>query len=205
MRPLTDATPKPLLYAGKHRLIEWQIAALVRAGVRRIVINHAWLGSQFESVLGTGSRYGCELIYSAESPALETAGGIAHALPHLGQAPFIVVSGDIYTDYDYAALQAHAATPLVHLVLVANPPYNAAGDMGLHAGQINPAAAEKLTYANIGVFNPRIFSHLDPSAPKKLFPWLYQQAPLTGELFGGSWHNVGTPQQLANLQALLSE
>ncbi len=208
MRPLTDATPKPLLMAGSKRLIEWQIASLVHAGVQRIVINHAWLGSQFQTALGDGARYGCTLLYSAESPALETAGGIARALPLLGDTPFIVVSGDIYTDFNYACLQTHATTDSAHLVLVTNPDYNANGDMGLENGGIAPQSEQKFTYANIGVFHPEIFKKLDPQQAKKLFPWLYAQSAsgaLTGELFHGAWHNVGTPQQLATLNHFLSK
>lgn len=204
MRPLTDITPKPLLIAGGKRLIEWQIERLVIAGVQRIVVNHAWLGEQFESVLGNGSRYGCELVYSAETTALETAGGIAKALPLLGDAPFIVVSGDIYTQYDYTQLPNDLGAHAAHLVLVTNPSYNAKGDMGIENGLIAPQAASKYTYANIGVFSPAVFKALDPRLKHKLFPWLYAQGGISGELFTGEWHNVGTPQQLATLTEVLN-
>jgi N-acetyl-alpha-D-muramate 1-phosphate uridylyltransferase len=221
MRPLTDSTPKPLLMAGGKRLIEWQIERLVAAGVRRIVINHAWLGEQFEQLLGAGAlagtgapanasarqRYGCELLFSQEASALETAGGIAKALPVLdadrSDAPFIVVSGDIYTDLDYSQLPRHLGAHAAHLVLVPNPPYHPNGDMGVVQGLIDPQAAVKHTYANVGVFKPSVFKQLDPSVKHKLFPWLYQQGSITGELFEGEWHNVGTPQQLADLELVL--
>ncbi len=204
MRPLTDVTPKPLLMAGSKRLIEWQIEGLVRAGVQRIVINHAWLGEQFAAVLGGGARYGCELLFSAETTALETAGGIAHALLLLGQAPFIVVSGDIYTDFNYHSLPTDLRGCAAHLVLVANPSYHAAGDMGLVNGLIDSQAAEKWTYANIGVFNPSLFKSLASNTKHKLFPWLYAQGSISGEYSSATWHNVGTPQQLADLDAALS-
>ncbi len=204
MRPLTDARPKPLLMAGGQGLIEWQIERLVKAGVQRIVINHAWLGTQFEAALGNGKRYGCELVYSAESTALETAGGIAHALPLLGKAAVIVVSGDIYTDFDYGGLPRDLNGAAAHLVLVANPGYHTAGDMGLVNGLIDPNASEKLTYANIGVFDPAVFKPLDPNGKHKLFPWLYAQGRISGEYTRANWHNVGTPQQLEALnQALI--
>jgi N-acetyl-alpha-D-muramate 1-phosphate uridylyltransferase len=205
MRPLTDAAPKPLLMAGDKRLIEWQIEGLLKAGVRRIVINHAWLGEQFAQVLGNGSRYGCELLYSAETTALETAGGIAHALPLLGNEAFIVVSGDIYTDFNYANLPRTLSGVVAHLVLVDNPAYNAAGDMGLLGGLIQPQAPQKLTYANIGVFSPAVFKPLDLNTKQKLFPWLYAQGAISGEHSSAQWHNVGTPQQLADLNASLRQ
>jgi N-acetyl-alpha-D-muramate 1-phosphate uridylyltransferase len=203
MRPLTDTTPKPLLIAGGKRLIEWQIEGLVKAGVQRIVINHAWLGEQFEAALGNGKRYGCELLYSPEATALETAGGIAKALPLLGDAPFIVVSGDIHTHYDYTCLPTDLGTHAAHLVLVPNPSYNPNGDMGLASGLITPQAINKHTYANIGVFSPAIFKSLDPTVKHKLFPWLYAQGSIGGELFAGEWHNVGTSQQLVALDGAL--
>jgi MurNAc alpha-1-phosphate uridylyltransferase len=208
MRPLTDSTPKPLLMAGGKRLIEWQIEGLVKAGVQRIVINHAWLGEQFEQVLGGGMgqnmRFGCELLYSPETSALDTAGGIAKALPLLGDAPFIVVSGDIHSNYDYTNLPINLGAHAAHLVLVDNPTYNPNGDMGLEHGLISPQALSKYTYANIGIFSPTVFKSLDPTVKHKLFPWLYDQGNISGELFTGDWHNVGTPQQLAELDAVLN-
>jgi N-acetyl-alpha-D-muramate 1-phosphate uridylyltransferase len=204
MRPLTDSTPKPLLKAGGKRLIEWQIEGLVTAGVQRIVINHAWLGDAFGAALGNGERYGCELIYSPETSALETAGGIAHALPQLGNAPFIVVSGDIYTDFKYQTLPNDLNGNIAHLVLVNNPEYNPSGDMGLMDGLIHVLADRKLTYANIGVFSAAPFQALNPNAKQKLFPWLYEQGNISGEYSTATWHNVGTPQQLNELNTALS-
>ena len=220
MRPLTDTTPKPLLMAGGKRLIEWQIERLVTAGVQHIVINHAWLGEQFAATLGDGGRYGCTLHYSAETTALETAGGIAKALPLLGtdQAarhtdsvraevakPFIVVSGDIYCDFDYRSLPNDLGAHAAHLVLVPNPDYNPNGDMGMVGSLISPNTAPRLTYANIGVFQPSVFTNLEAGAKLKLFPWLYEQGTISGQLFNGVWHNVGTPAQLAALEQGLEQ
>jgi MurNAc alpha-1-phosphate uridylyltransferase len=216
MRPLSDVTPKPLLEAGGKRLIEWQIEALVRAGFRELVINTAHLASQIESALGDGARYGARIAWSHEGDtaddALETLGGIVRALPLLspdGARPFVAVSGDIVTDYDYRRLLPYAqAIELgvadAHLVLVDNPPSHPSGDMGLAQGRIN-LHPPLLTYGNIGVFAPRLFAGESP-VKKKLFPWLYRAAErgrVSGEHYTGRWHNVGTPQQLAALDALL--
>jgi MurNAc alpha-1-phosphate uridylyltransferase len=210
MRPLTDTTAKPLLAAGGRRLIEWQIEALARAGVKTIVINTAHLPEQFEQVLGDGRRYGVALTYSREGEraedALETLGGIVTALPLLGPAPFIVTSGDIVTDYPYSQLataseRLAAGAADAHLVLVDNPPFHAAGDMGLVAGLIDPDAKPRLTYANVGVFAPRLFAGV-AAARARLFPWLYAAARsgrVTGERHAGRWFNAGTPAELAQL------
>jgi N-acetyl-alpha-D-muramate 1-phosphate uridylyltransferase len=216
MRPLSDATPKPLLRAGGRCLIEWQIDALVHAGIRELVINTAHRAEAIEQALGDGARYGARILYSREGSraedALETLGGIVHALPLLdpqrADAPFIAVSGDIVTDFDYrrlrqAALSLSQGAADVHLVLVPNPPFHPSGDMGLHDGRID-LAAPLATYANIGVFAPRLF-HAEAAGRRKLFPWLYQFTAVgrvTGELFDGRWHNVGTPADLAALDAL---
>lgn len=218
MRPLSDLTPKPLLAAGGKRLIEWQIDALVRAGVRELVINTAHLATTIEATLGDGVRFGARIDYSREGTtaeqALETLGGIVKALPLLApcgaERPFIVVSGDIVTDYDYRHLIAHAqAIELgaadAHLVLVDNPPSHPGGDMGLEHGRIQQQPP-LLTYANIGVFAPRLFRREAPGR-RKLFPWLYQFAAdgrVTGEHYHGMWHNVGTPEELARLDAALA-
>lgn len=213
MRPLTDAAPKPLLMAGGRRLIEWQIEALARAGIRDIVVNVAHLPDQFE-VLGGGERYGVSLAFSREGEraedALETLGGIVRALPLLGDQPFVVVSGDIVTAFNYAALadrapQLAAGDADAHLVLVDNPSFHAGGDMGLLDGRIAPDAPRRYTYANIGVFAPGLFAGLAASRAR-LFPWLYAAARagrITGEHFAGRWHNVGTPAELRSLDAEL--
>jgi len=215
LRPLTDVTPKPLLSAGGKRLIEWQIEALVRAGVTDLVINIAHLAAAFEPALGNGARYGARIVYSREGDdadaALETRGGIVKALPLLGTGPFIAVGGDIVTDFDYRRLAGathaiHAGTIDAHLVLTTNPPYHPHGDMGLVDGLIT-RAPPWFTYASIGVFAPRLFA--DEAAVKtKLFPWLYafaDQERVSGEFFRGRWHNVGALDDLAALDRELRE
>ncbi len=214
MRPLTDKTAKPLLKAGGRRLIEWQIAQLARAGIRDIVINTAHFPSHFEAALGTGSRHGVSLVYSREGEsaddALETLGGIVRALPLLDERPFVVVSGDILTDFDYAQLRLPAEALAAgnadaHLVLVDNPPFHPRGDMAIAHGRIDPDGAERLTYANIGLFSPRLFAGLRP-VRARLFPWLYEAARagrVSGERYDGRWSNVGTPEELALLDVEL--
>jgi MurNAc alpha-1-phosphate uridylyltransferase len=218
MRPLSDATPKPLLRAGGRRLIEWQIAALAAAGVREIVINTAHLADQFETALGDGRALGVAIAYAREGSraedALETLGGIVNALPLLGEAPFIAVSGDIVCDYDYRPLVARSAQLAAgeldaHLVLVANPPFHPRGDMGLrgggHGARIT-TAPPWLTYANIALLAPRLFVGEAPGK-RKLFPWLYRAVEagrVSGEQHTGRWYNVGTPADLHALDAELS-
>lgn len=215
MRPLTDTTPKPLLRAGGKHLIEWQIAALAAAGVRQIVVNTAHLPDQFDPALGDGQRYGVALTCVREGEyaedALETLGGIVNALPKLGNTPFIVTSGDVVTDYPYQRLTAiseglHRGDADAHLVLVENPPFHVRGDMALINGRIDPDAAPRLTYANIGVFAPRLFGAVS-ARRAALFPWLYDAARerrVSGEIYSGQWWNAGTPEDLAQLDAELN-
>jgi MurNAc alpha-1-phosphate uridylyltransferase len=212
LRPLTDRTPKPLLPVGGRPLVEWQIERLARAGYRDLVINHAHLGRQIEETLGDGRRFGVRIRYSPESPALETAGGIVQALPLLDAQPFVVVSGDIHTAFDFAslvpridAIARNPETQLAHLVLVDNPPWHAQGDMGLADGRIT-RCDPPLTYGNIAVFHPRIFLGLGPGTWLKLFPWLYRFVDaglVSGEHYRGPWDNVGTAEQLAALDRRL--
>jgi len=213
LRPLTDAMPKPLLRAGGRALVEWQVERLAAAGFRELVVNHAHLGEQIEAALGDGSRFGVRIRYSPESPALETAGGIAHALPLLGDRPFVVVSGDIHSEFDFASLavriEAIAREPaacVAHFVLVDNPPWHAAGDMGL-AGGLVTREGPRLTYGNIGVFHPQPFREIAPGERLKLFPWMYRfvdEGRVTGERYAGPWDNVGTAEQLAALDRRLT-
>ena len=212
MRPLTDAVPKPLLMAGGKPLIEWQVEALAAAGFRELVINHSHLGGQIEAALGNGNRYGASLAYSHEPEALETAGGVARALPLLGADPFVVVSGDIHTAFDYQSLLPridsigrHPQRCAAHFVLVDNPPWHSGGDMALVDGLIAREGA-RLTYGNIAVFHPMLFADLDPARPLKLFPWAYrfvEAGRVSGEHYRGPWDNVGTPAQLAALDRRL--
>jgi N-acetyl-alpha-D-muramate 1-phosphate uridylyltransferase len=213
LRPLTDALPKPLLTAGGRPLVEWQLERLVRAGFTDLVVNHAHLGALIEAALGDGRRFGARIRYSPESPALETAGGIVKALPMLGAEPFVVVSGDIHTDFDYATLDARMesiardpASHIAHLVLVDNPPWHPGGDMGLAEGRIT-RGGPRLTYGNIAVFHPLMFRDVAPGTSLKLFPWTYRfvdEGRVSGEHYRGPWDNVGTAAQLAALDRRLS-
>ena len=207
MRPLTDHTPKPLLVAGGKPLIVWHLERLADAGFTEVVINHAHLGAQIERALGDGARWGLIIRYSPEPPgALETAGGIAQALPLLGSAPFLVVNGDIYCDIDFARfprLTAQGWQPAAHLVMVANPAHHSGGDFSLDGEQVAFAnGGQTFTYAGVGVFSPDFFSAVHPGSVMRLRPLLdaaIAVGTLTGERFAGRWVDVGTPQRLAEL------
>jgi N-acetyl-alpha-D-muramate 1-phosphate uridylyltransferase len=213
LRPLTDTLPKPLLCAGGKPLIVWQIERLVAAGFRDIVVNHSHLGHLLEEALEDGRRFGAAISYSHEPLALETAGGIAQALPLLGEAPFVVVSGDIHTHFDYATLHARieaiAARPaerLAHFVLVDNPTWHPRGDMALAEGLVRREGA-LLTYGGIAVFHPQPFRELPRGTRLKLFPWAYAMVDaghVSGEHYHGAWDNVGTAEQLAALERRLA-
>lgn len=218
MRPLTDTCPKPLLAAGGKPLIVWQIERLAAAGFRTIVINHAWLGNAIEAALGDGSRWGVRIAYSAEGAALETAGGIAQALPLLedgGRASiFAAVSGDIYCDFDYARLHAQAPRlaamnePGMHLVMVPNPPFHQTGDFALAAGQLAIEGAPRYTFGNIGLYDTRMFRSLAPGercALKPFYRATIAAGRASGELYEGQWDNVGTPEQLRTLDLRLTK
>ena len=214
LRPLTDTRPKPLLEAGGRALIEWQVERLVRAGFTDLVVNYAHMGAMIEAALGDGARFGARIRYSPESPALETAGGVVKALHLLAPGPFLVVSSDIYTEFDYATLKAKVerigADPVpctAHFVLVDNPPWHSAGDMGL-AGGVVVRDGPQLTYGNIAVFHPRMFDGIEPGTWLKLFPWAYrfvEEGRVTGERYFGEWDNIGTPAQLADLDRRLKK
>jgi MurNAc alpha-1-phosphate uridylyltransferase len=212
MRPLTDHCPKPLLEAGGKPLIVWHIERLAAAGCRDLVINHAHLGAMIEAALGDGSRFGVHIRYSPEGSALETAGGIARALPLLGDGPFIVVNGDVFCDADFSALGQAAAGlrndgPLAHLLLVANPAHNPAGDFGLLGdGLVADQGGERLTFAGLGAYHPALFAGLSPDAPAKLAPLLraaMARGQVRGSRLDGRWVDVGTPQRLHELDTAL--
>jgi MurNAc alpha-1-phosphate uridylyltransferase len=212
MRPLTDATPKPLLLAGGKSLIQWQVERLVAAGISNIVINHAWLGAQIEAALGDGARFGAAIRYSAEGEALETVGGIVKAMPLLGRRPFIVTSGDVYTDFPYASLverideiDRRYPERVGHLVMVDNPPFHPEGDMAVNQG-LAAMEGRKLNYAGIGIYHPRLFDVFDVGVKAKLFPWAFdfvRQGKVSAEHYRGRWENIGTPAQLAALDRSL--
>jgi len=203
MRPLTDNTPKPLLQAGGKPLIVWHLERLAAAGFREIVINHAHLGEQIEAALGDGSAWGLNIRYSPEPPgALETAGGIANALPLLGDAPFLVVNGDIYCDWDFTKASQLIDRP-AHLVMVANPAHHSGGDFALDGERVVFAqGGQTLTYAGIAVFSPAFFADVPHGTVMKLRPLLdaaIAAGTLSGERHAGRWVDVGTPQRLAEL------
>lgn len=204
MRPLTLTTPKPLLSAGGKRLIEYHLQALAQAGFTEVVINHAWLGQQIEDYLGDGARYGVAIEYSRETEPLETGGGIRQALPLLGDAPFLVVNGDIWTDYDFTQLRGPLAGQ-AHLVLVDNPAHHPNGDFTLLEGQVRDQPG--LTYSGIAVLDPALFDgHGETTF--KLAPLLRRAmdvGQVTGEHYRGQWIDVGTPQRLSDLDRLLAE
>ncbi|OHC61391.1 MAG: mannose-1-phosphate guanylyltransferase [Rhodocyclales bacterium RIFCSPLOWO2_02_FULL_63_24] len=213
MRPLTDHTPKPLLPVGGKPLIVWHLERLARTGWREVVINHAHLGAQIEAALGDGARWGLSIRYSAEPEgALETAGGIANALPLLGNdEPFLVLNGDIYCDWDVTRA-AHALRPgdLAHLVLVPNPQHHPQGDFSLMEGQVHAevgAAADCVyTFSGIGIYRPQFFAGIERGRPAKLAPVLRAAmvaGHVSGELHRGRWTDVGTPQRLAELDVEL--
>ena len=198
MRPLTLTTPKPLLPVAGKPLIEWHIEALARAGIVDLVINHAWLGEQLESVLGDGSRLGVHIQWSAEGEPLETGGGIQRALPLLGDEPFLLVNGDIWTRFDFSALRLPAKR-LAHLVLVDNPPHKQQGDFALRDGQVaNPGQSQGLTFSGISMLHPALFEGCGAGA-FALAPLLRSAADaqrVSGEHFKGGWIDVGTPERL---------
>lgn len=208
MRPLTDHMPKPLLPVGGKSLIVWHIEALARAGFRELVINHAHLGDQIEALLGDGAAWGVSIAYSNEGTALETAGGIALALPLLGQDPFLVVNGDIFCDYDFARLkQTDLAGDLARLVLVPNPEHHPAGDFSLVSGRMRASGQPTHTFSGIGLYRPELFAPLPVGEPAKLGPLLRDVMAsdrISGEIHTGRWLDVGTPARLHELDAELT-
>ena len=205
MRPLTDRVPKPLLEAGGRPLIEYHIEALCKAGFTELVINHAHLGQQLVNHLGNGDRYGVQILYSAEPEgALETGGGIKNALPLLGDAAFLVVNADIWTDYPYAQLRREPAG-LAHLVLIDNPVHHAEGDFQLTDGYVQAQGLEKLTFSGIGVYRPQLFAATPPGvfALAPLLRGAMQAGQVSGEHYQGRWMDIGTPQRLAELDRIL--
>jgi MurNAc alpha-1-phosphate uridylyltransferase len=201
MRPLTDTTPKPLLQVCGKPLIAHHIEALANAGIRELVINHAWLGERIEAALGDGAHFGVQIQYSPEIPeALETGGGIFQALPLLGDAPFIVVNGDVMCDMDYRSLPAQPQG-LAHLVLVPNPEHHPKGDFALANHLIRADGQPKFTFSGIGVYRPQLFNGCT-AGKFQLAPLLRRAMvsdQISGEVYKGFWMDVGTPQRLDEL------
>ncbi len=213
MRPLTDTTPKPLLKAGGRPLIAWHLDKLAQAGVTDVVINHAHLGGMIEAALSDGREFGLAIHYSPEPEALETAGGIATAMPLLGEAPFIVVNGDVFTDFPYGRLVA-AARHLAaadacdaHLVLVDNPTHHPGGDFALAGGLARPDGAARFTFSGLGAYRPALFDGVAPGTKARLAPLLVgamARDAVRAEHHHGYWLDVGTPARLAELDAYLA-
>jgi len=213
MRPLSDVTPKPLLEAGGKPLVVWQLERLVAAGFTEVVINVAHRAEAIEAAVGDGSRFGASVGYSREPEPLEVAGGIATALPLLGNGVALVVSGDLYTDFDYArlasragAMAASTAAPHAHMVMVANPSYHPAGDFALVDEQLSLEEPRRLTFGNIALYRTSLFEKLPRGKRLPMLP-LYREwigrGWVSGELYHGAWANIGTPVDLAQLDAAL--
>ena len=206
MRPLTDATPKPLLEVGGKPLIAWLIEALARAGFHELVNNVSHLGARVESALGDGRRWNMRIRYSHELEALETAGGIANALPLLGPDPFVVVNGDVHTDFDFSTLTPPQGDALAHLVLIDNPSHHPAGDFALQNGRIALDGAQRYTFSGIGVYDPSLFAGIPAGTKCQLAAVLKPNIAagrVSGEHFAGRWCDVGTPERLKALDRAL--
>lgn len=206
MRPLTLHTPKPLLEVGGRPLIAWHLERLAAAGVREVVVNTAWLGDRIETALEDGAPWGLTIRYSREGEPLDTAGGIVRALPLLGEAPFLVVNADVWTDFPFAALPAEPPGD-AHLVLVDNPEHNPEGDFALRGGRVMNAGVPRLTFAGIGLYRPALFAGL-AEGPRPLAPILRAAADagrVSGEHHRGMWRDVGTPERLEAVRRLASE
>jgi len=211
MRPLTDRIPKCLVEVGGKPLIFRHLEKLADAGFGTVVINHAHLGAQIEAAVGDGSRWNVRIRFSPELEALETAGGIHHALPLLHGPAFAVVNADVYSNYDYAklifAIRRMPPAVLAHLVLVANPPHHLTGDFSLEAGRVRAGGKEKLTFSGIGVYRAALFDELIPGSKHPLAPLLLKHmaaGEISGEYFAGEWDDVGSPQRLAELETRLA-
>jgi N-acetyl-alpha-D-muramate 1-phosphate uridylyltransferase len=213
MRPLTDTTAKPLLRVGGKALIVWQVEALARAGFRDLVINASHCAQQLVDALGDGAAFGARIRWSIEPEPLETAGGVTTALPLLSPGPALIVSGDIWTTFDYAslipradAMAQDAARPRVHLVMVPNPDHHPRGDFALRDGMLRPNGAPLLTYGNIGLYDTALFSGLVRGTRIPMLPlfrdWI-ARGIASGERYDGPWANIGTPDDLAALDARL--
>jgi len=210
MRPHTDHAPKPLLAVGGQPLVVRHLERLREAGVTDVVINLGWLGEKIRDALGDGSRFGVSLEYSEEGwPALESGGGILHALPLLGPAPFLVLNGDVWTDFPLARLVARARElgrgTLAHLVLVPNPPHHPLGDFALVEGRVSNDDTGRHTFSGLSVHAPEFFEGCVPGHFPLLPLWRSAAARggMSGELHDGAWSDVGTPGRLAELRRAL--
>jgi N-acetyl-alpha-D-muramate 1-phosphate uridylyltransferase len=211
MRPHTDALPKPLIPVAGKSLMVRHLEHLRRAGIRDVVVNLGWLGERIREMLGDGAAFGVRVSYSEEGwPALESGGGIFHALPLLGREPFLVVNGDVYSDFPLATLAQRArelpADVHAHLVLVPNPPHNPRGDFALVDGRVGNAEAGRHTFSGLSVHRPEFFAGCSPGHFPLLPLWRAAAAAgrMTGEVHAGAWSDVGTPERLADLERALA-
>ena len=209
MRPLTEHTPKPLLRVAGVPLIEYHVRNCVRAGITDVVVNHAYLGEQIEAYLGDGARFGCAIRYSREGEPLDTGGGIFRALPLLGENPFIAVNADIWTDYplgNLAAVVRERRHGVAHLVLANNPPQHPAGDFYLRDGSISDTGeGGKFTLSGLNVIDPALFAGCSDGV-FSIVPLLraaMKAGLVSGEHYAGRWFDIGTPERLCEINALL--
>ncbi|MFY7789299.1 MAG: N-acetylmuramate alpha-1-phosphate uridylyltransferase MurU [Polynucleobacter sp.] len=218
MRPLTDTIPKPLLQVQGKSLLAWHLEALAKAGLTQVVINHAWLGEQIEASLGSGKQFGLQIFYSREESALETAGGICKALPLLrANDYFLVINGDVFTPQFpiqgliQRVLELRSQDQLLaHLIMVPNPPQHPHGDFYLDQTMVRDdgytgATGAKLTFSGIGIYHHTLFKGLISGQSAKLAPILRKAMAdnrVSGEKYLGSWHDVGSPERLAELNKL---
>jgi MurNAc alpha-1-phosphate uridylyltransferase len=202
LRPLTDEVPKPLVTVGGKPLIEYHLERLAAAGFGEVVINQGHLGDLLPAALGDGSRWDIRIHWSDEQPqALETGGGIHKALPMLGGTPFLLINGDLWTDYPYARLRA-VKCDWAHLVLVPNPPHNPAGDFALHGARVREPGEPRHTFSGIAVYHPRLFAGCSPGkfSVVQLLRAAMRDHVVTGEVYRGEWNDVGTMERLEALR-----
>jgi N-acetyl-alpha-D-muramate 1-phosphate uridylyltransferase len=209
LRPITDEIPKALVEAGGKPLIAWHLERLAAAGLREVVINVSHLGERIVERLGDGASFGLRLAYSRERERLETAGGIANALPLLGPEPFLLVNADVYCECDFArVMKLDLGERLAHLVLVPNPAHKAKGDFSLRAGVVGEAPSPRYTYAGVALMKPALVAPVTPGDKAALAPLLFDAARrglLGGQLYEGPWQDVGTVERLAELEKYLRE
>lgn len=203
MKHLTEHCPKPLLQANGKYLIEYHLEALHRAGIREVIINTAYLAEQIHSTLGDGSKYGLQITFSHEGDeGLETAGGIIKALPLLGDDPFLVVNGDVWTNYDFSKVTLNAKV-LAHLVLVKNPEHHPQGDFGINTQGLLINQPKQYTFSGIGIYSPQLFAGrlCEKQALAPIIRDAIDQAQISGEQYCGEWMDIGTPERLTQLKA----
>lgn len=212
MRPLTDSLPKPLLSAGGKPLLQYHLEALARIGVTEVIINLAYLGDKIREFVGDGSRFGLQVSFSPEPEPLETAGALVQAMPLLGEAPFLLINGDVWSDYPLAQLYQHLLRPGIkaHLILVANPEFHPLGDFALDPQGLLTAdvALPKYTFAGISLIDPQLIIQYPESRRKfplsEVLHYGMAQGQISAEIYSGCWSDVGTPQRLHQLDRLLA-